>query len=135
MFSIVLNNIQRLQFYHCQSMEKLINDQKASCIIPKIRVLLGNSLILMLDIERTSSLIWRFEADGTAQTFGLHGRHLYLKDLLDWQFMGLLGFEKKSEYQTEDKTSPICSNDSKLCTGKKSSMYGIAALIPRVKGS
>jgi len=34
----------------------------------------------MLDIERTSSLIWRFEADGTAQTFGLYGRHLYLKD-------------------------------------------------------
>ena len=61
MFSIVLNNIQRLQLFHWQTMEKLINAQKASCIISEKRAVSRTSLILMLDIQRTFSLSWRFE--------------------------------------------------------------------------
>ena len=59
MFSIVLNNTRKITNFSLPNKGKLINCQKASYIIPKIGIIIGNLLIPMLDIQRP---LWRFEA-------------------------------------------------------------------------
>src|SRR5512145_2280111 len=43
--------------------------------------------------------------------------------------------DERADLLPPDKTEASCSNDSKLCTGRKSSTKGKAARIPCVKGS
>ena len=58
MFSIVLNNTRKITNFSLPSKGTLINCQKANCIIPKIGIIIGNSLVPMLDIQRP---LWRLK--------------------------------------------------------------------------